>query len=47
MKYKDFNLQETLGMTEPLKVGRVTYHLVIIKFLSPYLPSFNFACVQQ
>ena len=26
MKYTDFNLQETLGMTEPLKEGRVTYH---------------------
>lgn len=26
MKYKDFNFQETLGMTEPLKEGRVTYH---------------------
>lgn len=27
MKYQNFDLQETLGLTEPLKEGRVTYHL--------------------
>ena len=40
MKYEDFNLQETLGLTEPLKEGRVTYHLgdKIVPFRSLYVP---------
>ena len=40
MKYKDFNLQETLGMTEPLKEGRVTYHFGDnkVSFKSLYVP---------
>ena len=40
MKYEDFNLQETLGLTEPLKEGRVTYHLgdKKVSFKSLYVP---------
>lgn len=40
MKYRDFNLQETLGLTEPLKEGRVTYHLgdKEVTFRSLYVP---------
>ena len=40
MKYKDFNLKITMGLTEPLKEGRVTYHLgdKIVPFRSLYVP---------
>ena len=40
MKYEDFNLQETLGVTEPLKEGRVTYHFGDnkVSFKSLYVP---------
>ena len=49
MKYEDFNLQETLGLTEPLKEGRVTYHLgdKKVSFKSLYVPGIGWCPITK
>ena len=49
MKYEDFNLQETLGLTEPLKEGRVTYHLgdKKVPFKSLYVPGIGWCPITK
>ena len=49
MKYEDFNLQETLGLTEPLKEGCVTYHLgdKKVSFKSLYVPGIGWCPITK